>query len=180
MPKRALQKLSTTDWAVLAALLECDSHGFRIAALFAPGGELKDIWRIQRTQVYRAIVHLEAAGLARAVRQEEGEAGPPRTLFAATEEGRILALQWLHTPVTRLRYGRSDLRLKIAFLMRLGLDLKPLLQAQREVYEQILQELQSRSFRAGSVQEISVLWRLQMAKASLCFVEQLLKRCPQA
>lgn len=161
---------------MLAALLECDSHGFRIAALFAPGGELEDIWRIQRTQVYRAIEHLEAAGLVRAVRQEEGEAGPPRTLFAPTEEGRVLALQWLYTPVERLRYGRSDLRLKIAFLMRLDLDLKPLLLAQREVYCQILQALQARRSQVEGVEEVSLLWRLEMAEAGLRFAEQLLKK----
>lgn len=174
--EEAIQKLSTTDWAVLAALLEQRSHGFRIAALFASSGELGDIWRIQRTQVYRALEHLQAEGLVEAVRQEEGEAGPPRTLFAATATGRASALKWLRTPVTRLRYGRSDLRLKIAFLMRLGHNPKPLLLAQQKVYGQILHELTAQHLGAEGVQAVSLLWRLEMAKASLRFIEQLLEK----
>jgi len=168
-----LPRLSTTDWAVLVALLEQESHGFRIAGLFAPGGELSEIWRVQRTQVYRALEHLEASGLVTAVRQEEGEAGPPRTLFAATELGRAAAYHWLHAPVTRLRSARSDLRLKIAFLMRLELDHKALLRDQQRVYQQILQDLTAQRPGEG-IRAVSWLWRLEMAKASLRFVEQLL------
>nr|WP_243454933.1 helix-turn-helix transcriptional regulator [Meiothermus sp. CFH 77666] len=155
-------------------MLEQPSHGFRIAALFAPEGELGEIWRIQRTQVYRALEHLEAGGLVEAVRQEEGDAGPPRTLFAATSSGQTSALRWLHTPVTQLRYGRSDLRLKIAFLMRLGYDLTPLLEAQKGVFSEILDNLQPQ--RAEGIHLVSVLWRMEMAKAGLRFIEQLQAR----
>lgn len=176
MKSEAIQKLSTTDWAVLAALLEQPSHGFRIAALFAPEGELGEIWRIQRTQVYRALEHLEARGLVEAVRQEEGDAGPPRTLFAATSSGQASALRWLHTPVTQLRYGRSDLRLKIAFLIRLGLELEPLLEAQKRVFSEILDNLQHQPQGAEGIHLVSVLWRMEMAKASLRFIEQLQAR----
>ncbi|MCS7067327.1 MAG: PadR family transcriptional regulator [Meiothermus sp.] len=175
MGEAAIPKLSTTDWAVLAALLEQPSHGFRIAALFAPEGELGEIWRIQRTQVYRALEHLEARGLIEALRQEEGDAGPPRTLFTATSGGRALALRWLNTPVAQLRYGRSDLRLKIAFLIRLGLDLAPLLKAQKGVFAQILENLRHQPGAEG-VHLVSVLWREEMAKASLEFIERLLAR----
>ncbi len=175
MARGTLQKLSTTDWAVLAALLEQPSYGFRIAALFAPSGDLGHIWRVQRTQVYRALEHLEACGLVAVVRQEEGQAGPPRTLFALTEDGRSIALSWLYTPVTRLRYGRSDLRLKIAFLMRLEQDARPLLQAQQKVYRTMLQELVTQRQEARGVQAVSLLWRIEMAKASLRFIAQLLR-----
>lgn len=176
MKYQVIQKLSTTDWAVLAALLEQHSHGFRIAALFAPEGELGEIWRIQRTQVYRALEHLEARGLVEAVRKEEGDAGPPRTLFAATSSGQASALRWLHTPVTHLRYGRSDLRLKIAFLIRLGLDLGPLLEAQKRVFGEILDNMQKQPQEAEGIHLVSVLWRLEMAQASLRFIEQILAR----
>ncbi len=172
----ATPRLSTTDWAVLAALLEKPSHGFRIAALFAPSGELGDIWRIQRTQVYRALEHLEALGLVEAVRREEGQAGPPRTLFALTRMGQTTALRWLSSPVVRLRFGRSDLRLKIAFLLRLGLELKPLLEAQKAVFTQILEDLQIQAQDAWGIPLVSVLWRLEMARAGLGFIEQILAR----
>ncbi len=172
MSKASGQKRSTTDWAVLVALLEQPSHGFRIAALFAPNGDLGDIWRIQRPQVYRALEHLEAQGLIAAVRREEGEAGPPRTLFAVTPSGQTAALEWLYAPVTRLRYGRSDLRLKIAFLIRLKRDLEPLLQAQTGVFEAIKEDLQRQFKAAKGIQLVSLLWRIQMAEASLGFIGQ--------
>lgn len=174
MSATAVYKLSTSDWAVLAALLEQPAHGFRIATLFAPSGELGEIWRIQRTQVYRALAHLEARGLIEAIRQEEGEAGPPRTLYRATLAGQEAARWWLHTPVTRLRHGRSDLRLKIAFLLRLEHDLEPLLRAQEGVFEAILEDLQQRFQTAKHIQLVAILWRIEMAKASLGFIQQLL------
>lgn len=169
-------RLSTTDWAVLASLLECEAHGFRIAALFAPEGELGQIWRVQRAQVYRAIEHLLSRYLIEAVRHEEGLAGPPRTLYRATPLGQSQAQEWLNQPVTRLRYGRSDLRLKLAFLLRLEYSLMPLLQAQEAVYLQILHELEAQQpLQAQGVQRVSLLWRLEMARASLRFVEQMLE-----
>lgn len=174
--KTATHELSTTDWAVLVALLEQPSHGFGLAALFAPSGELGDIWRVQRTQVYRALEHLEALGLIEAVGLEEGEAGPPRRLFAATLSGRQAALQWLYTPVNRLRHGRSDLRLKIAFLIRLKRDLEPLLEAQAAVFAAILEDVKRRFQTAERIQYVSILWRMEMAEASLRFIEQLLPR----
>jgi hypothetical protein len=94
---------------VLASLLECEAHGFRIAALLAPDGELGQIWR-----------------------------------------------------------------LKLAFLLRLECSLKPLLQAQEAVYRQILRELEAQQpLQATGVQRVSLLWRLEMARASLRFVEQI-------
>ncbi|RDI95491.1 PadR family transcriptional regulator [Meiothermus sp. QL-1] len=167
-------RLSTTDWAVLSALLEGESHGFRLAALFSLEGELGEIWRIQRPQVYRSLEHLQSLGLIEVVRCEEGLAGPPRTLFALTEAGRQAALGWLFTPVERLRYGRSDLRLKIAFLLRLGLDLRSFLQAQQAVYERILRSLEQQQAESR-VRRVSLLWRQQMARASLGFVQRLLE-----
>lgn len=169
---KALQKLSTTDWAVLALLAEGEAHGFKLAAAFAEG-ELASIWKIQRPQVYRALEHLLVQGLAHPLRQEAGEAGPTRTLYAVSPQGQQAVEEWLYTPVTRLRFGRSDLRLKIAFLLRRKLELEPLLDQQQAVYSAMLQELESQVVRAQGVERVSLLWRLEMAKAGLRFVQQL-------
>lgn len=170
---KAAQKLSTTDWAVLALLAEREAHGFKIAAAFSEG-ELASIWKIQRPQVYRALEHLLARGLAQPLRQEAGEAGPTRTLYGVSAQGQQAVSEWLYTPVTRLRFGRSDLRLKIAFLLRRKLDVQPLLGQQQEVYGAMLQQLQSQVGLAVGVERVSLLWRLEMARAGLRFVEQVL------
>lgn len=172
-----LSGLSTTDWAVLAALAEGEAHGFQIASLFGPQGELGEIWKLQRTQVYRALEHLQRQGLIRATRQEVGEAGPPRTRYAPTSMGQQQVTQWLDTPVTQLRYGRSDLRLKLAFLLRSGRSPRILLEAQGQIYLQLLEQLEQRSVQ-DSIEQMSLLWRTETARAGLRFVQALLERNP--
>lgn len=172
MPKPKPQ-LSTTDWAVLGVLAEGPTHGFRLAGLFASSGELGDIWKIQRPQVYRALEHLERHGLAHPIGQESGAAGPPRTLYAITPQGQTLLDGWLQTPVERLRYGRSDLRLKLAFWWRKQQRPEAFLQAQAQVFSTLLAQLEARLPHAQGLERVSVLWRLEMAQASLRFVQSL-------
>lgn len=174
----AKPELSTSDWAVLAAVSEGETHGFRLAALFGPGSELGEIWRIQRPQVYRALEHLEQQGLIVEVGREAGEGGPPRVLYRISDPGRERLERWLQLPVTRLRFGRSDLRLKLAFLLRSGRSWRGLLAAQREVYRAQLQTLEASSRSAVGVARVSLLWRLEMAQAGLRYVERLLEDDP--
>lgn len=168
-------ELSTTDWAVLAALAEGEAHGFQIAGLFGPQGGLGEIWKLQRTQVYRALEHLQRQNLIEATRQETSEAGPPRTRYALTFVGQQQVAQWLNTPVTQLRYGRSDLRLKVAFLLRSGQSTRALLEAQGQVYHGLLAQLEQRSSH-DPVEQMSLLWRLETARAGLRFVLAMLDR----
>ncbi|WP_018466859.1 PadR family transcriptional regulator [Calidithermus timidus] len=174
----AKPELSTSDWAVLAAVAEGETHGFRLAALFGAGSELGQIWRIQRPQVYRALEHLEQQGFIVEVGREAGEGGPPRVLYRISDRGRERLEQWLRLPVTRLRFGRSDLRLKLAFLLRSGRSCRDLLTLQREVYRAQLQSLEVLSQSARGVVRVSLLWRLEMAQAGLRYVERLLEDDP--
>lgn len=174
-----MHKLSTTDWAVLTLLYEGEAHGFRVAAVFAAKGELGGIWTIQRPQVYRALEHLVNQNLAQPIRVEAGEAGPNRTLFGLTSSGHALVQDWLLQPVQQLRYGRSDLRLKIVFLLRQAQSLNPLLEAQQAVYHQTLTQLQSQLQSSSQIEQVSLLWRIEMARGGLRFVEQLLAKLPQ-
>lgn len=168
-------ELSTSDWAVLAAVAEGETHGFAVAALFAPRSELGEIWRIQRPQVYRALEHLERRGLVVEAGREAGEGAPPRLRYRITPQGREWLERWLETPVTRLRLGRSDLRLKLAFLLRSGRDWRGLLEAQRRVYQAQLEALEPAGQAATGVARVSLLWRLEMARAGLRYVEELLE-----
>ena len=59
--------LSLPEWTVLAVVSEGPTHGFAIAQLTAPGGELGRIWHIPRPVIYRSIGRLlELALLDRA------------------------------------------------------------------------------------------------------------------
>src|SRR5579864_177516 len=76
-------KLSLAEWTVLALLREQPAHGFALAQLTAPGGELGRIWRVPRPVVYRSLGRLVEAGLIRPESVEPG-LGPQRTIYAVT------------------------------------------------------------------------------------------------
>ena len=82
--------LSLAERTVLAILSERPAHGFAIARLTAPGGDLGRIWQIPRPVIYRSITRLLDAGLLTQDAVESGR-GPQRTLYAVTPERRRLA-----------------------------------------------------------------------------------------
>lgn len=163
--------LSTSDWAVLAFLGEGAAHGFRVAAVFAKAGELGRVWTIQRPQVYRAIEHLEAYDFLSAIKQEPGDNGPLRTLYAPTASGQKALEVWLKTPVLHLRDGRSDLILKLIFTERRKLDAEPLLSAQHQHFSTILDTYETDLERTVEPKRIALEWRVQAARAALRFLE---------
>lgn len=164
--------LSTSDQAVLAALGAGPAHGFRLAALFAKSGELGTVWAVQRPQVYRALEHLVAAGLAEAVGQEPGEGGPPRLLYQLTGAGLERLNTWFITPVAHLRDARSDLLLKLVFLERQGRDPEPLLSAQRRHFEHVRDTYRVQRDKTEGAQRLALEWRVSAAEAALQFLEQ--------
>ncbi len=168
------QNLSTSDWAVLAFLTEGEAHGFRLAGVFGPEGELGQIWKIQRPQVYRALEYLAAENLIRPTRQEEGDAGPPRTLYTVTAAGQVAVREWLRTPVAHLREGRSELLLKLAFLARSGASPRLLLKAQKKVFAAVLESLEARLEVSADIERMVLLWRVENARSALNFIQQLL------
>ncbi len=170
-----LRSLSTSDWAVLAFLSEGAVHGFKLAAIFAKGGELGTVWTLQRPQVYRAVQHLQARLYVSAVKREPGENGPPRTLYALTALGRATFETWLTTPVQHLRDGRSDLLLKLIFTERHKLDAKPLLRAQLEHFSEVLTAIQAKLENAQGPERTALEWRIDAARGALAFLERKLR-----
>ena len=109
------------EWTVLAVIGQQPTHGFAIAQLTTPDGELGRVWQIPRPIIYRAIGRLAEAGLITPQGTEAGQ-GPQRTIYAATDEGRQAVGGWLDTPVEHVRDIRSHLLLKLALLHRRGAD----------------------------------------------------------
>lgn len=169
--------LSLSDYAVLALLAEAPAHGFALASCFAKGGELGEIWTIQRPQVYRALEHLQARALIRPLREEAGE-GPPRTVYGLTPLGERLLAQWLNAPVRHLREARGALLLKLIFLARAGCDASALLSAQRAVFAELEARLQARLAQATPLERLALRWRLAMLAAALEFVTEQLAEAP--
>lgn len=164
------ERLSLAEWTVLALLREQPTHGFAIAQLTAPGGELGRIWRIPRPVVYRSIGRLVEAGFITPESVEPG-LGPQRTIYAVTTQGRSEVENWLGTPVEHVRDIRSHLLIKLALLYRAGWDPADLLERQRAVLEPIAQAIEAQRAELDGFDVVLLVWRRATAAAALGFLD---------
>jgi DNA-binding PadR family transcriptional regulator len=161
--------LSLPEWLVLAILSQQPLHGFAVAQLTAPGGELGRVWQVPKAVIYRAIGRLLDVGLVTEDGTEAG-LGPQRTLYTATPEGQEAAGEWLRTPVEHVRDIRSQLLLKLALLDRAGGDPADLLRRQREILEPIARAIEA-SRPSGGFDATLLAWRQANARAALRFLD---------
>jgi len=171
---RSRSDLTAGEWAVLALLAEEPSHGFAIARVMAPAGEVGRVWAVRRPLVYRAAETLTRMDLVRPTGTEASRAGPQRTVLAATPAGKRAVTRWLKTPVEHVRDGRSLLMLKLLFLARRGADATPLLTAQRDVFAVHAARLARAADAAEGFERALALWRLETTTAAARFVETML------
>lgn len=163
--------LSPGEWAILGLVSEQPRHGFALARLLAPEGEIGQVWALPKPLVYRAVATLAERGMVAAAGEEPGERGPHRTLHAATPAGTDALRAWLATPVDHLRDVRSLLMLKLALLARAGGDPGPLVDAQRERLAPLVAALEARLAGAEAFEHTLVLWRLESARSVVRFLE---------
>lgn len=171
---RTKKELLTGEWAVLALLCEKPAHGYAIAAMVAPGGEIGRIWSLSRPLVYRALDVLASLGLIEVQGRIADQRAPRRTEMRASAQGKRLVADWLVTPEPHVRDLRANLLLKILFLHRRHRSATPLLEAQRD---QLVAQSAALATRAPEVDDDVVhLWRLTVTNAALGFVEDALAR----
>ncbi len=171
---RSRSDLTAGEWAVLALLVEGPNHGFAVARVMAPDGEVGRVWSLRRPLVYRAAETLTRMDLVRPAGTEPSRTGPQRTVLAATPTGKRALTRWLKTPVEHVRDGRSLLMLKLLFLSRRGADATPLLTAQREVFAVHAARLTRAADAAEGFERALALWRLETTTAAARFVETML------
>lgn len=160
------------EWTVLAVLRERPRHGFAIAGLTAPKGELGRVWQIPRPVVYRALGRLEEAELITPTVVESGP-GPQRTVYGVTDAGRAAVDAWLQQPIEHVRDIRSHLLMKLALLDRRGADPTGLLQRQRAVLEPILRAVAAERDRHDGFDAVLLAWRHATASAALRFLSEI-------
>ena len=154
-----------TEWVVLGLLAEAPTHGFALARLLAPGGEVGRVWSASRPLTYRAIDQLAADGLIEPVRTESGR-GPQRTVHELTDAGRAELAAWLRTPVPRFRDVRAVLLAKLLLLERAGRSTRRLRAAQRKAFAPLLAEV-----RARPPIDAVARWRRAQAEAIAAFLD---------
>jgi DNA-binding PadR family transcriptional regulator len=168
--------LSPGDWAVLGVVAEGPTHGFAVAQLMAPGGELGRIWSQPRPLVYQAMKKLTGQELIAQRAVESSDRGPNRTIVAITPRGRRAVGRWLSEPVDHVREVRSMLLLKLALLDRRGADPSDLLAAQRQVLVPLLASLEEQHRASSGFEQVVATWRLESSQAVLRFVDRLALR----
>lgn len=166
--------LSPAEWASLALLAEQPAHGFAVARALAPGSEVGRVWSCSRPLAYRALALLGERGLVEERGSQPSEAGPQRTVLAATRAGRRELQRWLAEPAEHVRDIRSSLMLKLLFLSRRGADPATLLERQRAVLASLVEGLEGAADGAEGFDRVLYLWRLESARAALRFVDDLL------
>jgi PadR family transcriptional regulator AphA len=167
--------LSLPEWTVLALISEHPLHGFAIAQLTAPGGELGRIWQIPRPVVYRAIGRLTEAGLVTPQVVEPGR-GPQRTIYTTTTAGRAAAAAWLDTPVKHIREVRSHLLLKLALLDRAGADPSGLLKRQKAALAPIASAISAERPQREGFDATLLAWRQATTAAVMTFLDDVMGR----
>jgi PadR family transcriptional regulator AphA len=162
------------EWACLGLLYEQPGHGFAVAELLRPGGELGRIWSLSRPLTYRSIDVLIERGLLVAVGSEPGSSGPDRTMLRATRQGRAELRTWVRTPVEHLRDLRSSLLLKITIAERCHIGIDEMLDAQRARVADRAAALRAQAFGSdGEVSDPVALWRFEMSDAGLRFLDRI-------
>lgn len=165
------RKLSAGEWSVLALLSEAPAHGWALAVVLSPDGEVGVVWSLSRPLVYRALEVLQELGLVEQVGAAASTRGPSRTIFRPTRKGRAALKRWLREPVAHIRDLRPDLLLKLIFLRRAGADTSALLDAQRSIVEELLAGFEVDLEGASVERAVLVRYRLEIARSALRFVE---------
>ncbi len=168
----AHQQLLLGEWACLGILSAGKSHGFAVAAALKPDGEIGRVWALSRALTYRALDQLSVQGLIEPIASEPGIAGGNRTVLAITKAGRAELKKWLATPVPHLRDVRSELLLKLVLARKCGINVAPLLRAQRDVIAATATALHQQA-QADSELDVVAVWRHESSTAALRFVKRI-------
>ena len=166
-------RVSLAEHVVLALVAEGSPHGFAVARLLAPDGEVGRVYGLARPAVYRAIDRLVEVGLIETLDVEPGDRGPKRTPVRVTAAGRSEVTAWLAEPVAHVRDLRTEFLVKLALLHRRGQDTAGLVEGQIAVLGPIVDGLVDRQQTASGFDRTLALWRLRSGQAALRFLQDL-------
>lgn len=164
------------DYPVLGVLVESPGHGYDLNQKL--NRRLGDIWRLGPSHIYAVLAGLEHAALARhnEVRQENR---PSKKVFHITEDGRLLFLKWVSSPVFHMRDIRLEFLAKLHF-SRLNSHsaMLDLIKLQLSVCEDLLRHLQFQHQESmhghSDVTTAKLSYRMKIVEATIHWLEQML------
>jgi DNA-binding PadR family transcriptional regulator len=156
------------EWVCLAIVDEGPTHGWAVARLLAPDGDVGRVWSLSRALTYKALDRLLADGLIAESGVARG-AGPARTMLASTPAGRRALRWWLRQPIDHLRDVRGELLCKLVLGERRGMDTVPLLDAQQAEFAPNIDSLARRAQAPDA--DVVDRWRAASSQAVRRFLE---------
>lgn len=125
------------EYVILGILMKQDRHGYEIHTLLS--SKLGRAWYAGISQVYALLKRLEAAEkVDSAVEQQDNR--PAKHVYSITPKGCEAFLQWVHTPLTRMRDLRLEFLAKLFFIRDLNLSgSDELIKRQMDVFQKQLQ-----------------------------------------
>jgi PadR family transcriptional regulator AphA len=178
--REGTRRYTAGEYAVLALLLERPTHGWWLATTLAPDGEVGSIWSVAKPLVYTGLKRLEADGRIKTIGLERGQRGPHRVIYQVTPQGKALVDVWLHEPVQHVRDIRSLFLLKVVLNQRLGLDPRPILDAQRALIVPLIAFMEARlddvDPAKDPAEETSLRFRLELARTTVRFIDDCRRR----
>jgi PadR family transcriptional regulator AphA len=157
-----------SEWVCLALVAEGPTHGWAVAQILAPDGEIGRVWSLSRPLTYRALDQLTTDHMVTRSGVEHAR-GPARTILTATPNGKRAVRKWLHTPIEHLRDVRTELLCKVLLCGRAGIDPRALLEAQQIAFAPRFDALARRA-RAKDADVVD-RWRHATADAARRFLE---------
>lgn len=121
----------------LALVAEGPTHGWAVATVLAPDGDIGRIWSLSRPLTYRALDQLVADGAIEKAGTAPG-GGRSRTLLRVTDQGRTRNNDWLNQPVALPKDVRTELLVKFVLRDRTGRSLESLAADQRALFAPLL------------------------------------------
>lgn len=107
------------EYVILGILLKQGRHGYEIHNLLSSG--LGRAWYAGISQVYALLKRLEAAEkVVSSVKQQDNR--PAKHVYSITPKGRKAFLEWVHTPLERMRDLRLEFLAKLFFIRKLNLS----------------------------------------------------------
>ncbi|MEI7556251.1 PadR family transcriptional regulator [Candidatus Chlorohelix sp.] len=130
-----------TEYAVLGLLMDGSKHGYELARRFAPETALGTICHLEMSMLYANLKKLQKMDYIEAEMEIQGNR-PPKRVFNLTGTGRAAFIEWVRSPVARLREIQPDFLIKLYFARQLGTDdVGALIGRQIELCRQALERL---------------------------------------
>jgi DNA-binding PadR family transcriptional regulator len=158
------------EYVILGILMQQGMHGYEIHHLLSSG--LGRAWDAGISQVYALLKRLESSEkVVSTVEQQENR--PAKHVYSITPKGRKAFLQWVHTPLGRMRDLRLAFLAKLFFIRELDLSGSDMLiKKQIDIFQKQLRGIKGQDKNTHEEFERLVLrFRIGQIEAVLAWLE---------